>query len=1305
MKLKKLLLFLFVLQCAPFSVFSAGRTGQTVQFHNINEEFGISIRETNSVCSDSNGFIWVASKMGMIRYSKSDIRTYKLPYESADVISVYVTFGSNTLYGCTNNGQIFRYDPIQDQFNFLLNISKLLRNPYFSASGVQIDDQGRLWVSSTSGMFCYDDEEGLRSLEPNRYIYSMSRYDKDRFILAVNGELILFNPTTEAYGTYYTLPKDEVGTVTEIHIDRENNQLWLGTMANGLFVLEQGGDKPLFRLKEVPSQPILAIENYTDSSLLVGIDGQGIWEVNTDNRQIVSVMKEDSDNPGSLKGNGVYDIFSDHNRRVWVCTYSGGVSYFDKASRIVEKLSHTVNNSNSLVNDDVNAILEDREGNFWFATNNGISKWERRDNRWTAYFHNKQEHAQVFLSLCEDQYGNVWAGSYSSGVYVLNRKTGRVVHHYSSEDTEGEFSSNFIFNIYRDKQNDIWIGGVKGSLVRYKNQTKTFQSYEEIYVSVMCDYKVDQLLIGSSTGIMLLDKKSGDVQNLLEGYLVLDFYLKGDVLWICTSGSGVLRYNMADQSLKQFTVDAGLPSNFVTSIVYVDGYFWIGTEQGICRLDEDQSMILTFNSLNDLNRVSFNRNAHCTANNGNLMWGTNQGALIFDPEVIKSQKSEGQIFIQEMIVDGRSIRESSRIQLDTPIDSLQSLTLRYFQNNLSVEMVPIQTTIADCKFSWKLEGLGQDWSKPSANRILSYSNLPSGDFVLRLRMYDGSLSHVLAERAIQLRVIPPVWERTWFRISVFTFIVGLVIFLIAFYIDRLKKRHSEEKIRFFANTAHDIRTSLTLIRGPIEELNKESGLTNKGLQYLHLATEQTHRLSRVVTQLMDFQKVDVGKERLSLRMVDIVKMIESRTMMFESYAKTKNIELKFRSNFPGFVTAVDEVMLEKVIDNLISNAIKYSYPDVPVSINFQVASNKWFLEVKDQGIGISKKAQRQLFHEYYRGENAVNSKIVGSGIGLLLVKNYVSLHGGKISCDSQENVGSTFQLSMPVKTITDTPEAAPKTDTVAFQMPDKSNAAPNTVLLGEVKSKTKPKVRILVAEDHEYLREFLKSAMDDEFQVELAEDGEQAWQLIQKTAPDLIVSDIMMPKMDGFELCEKLKSNYETSHIPIILLTALSNRTEQLKGLGLGADDYLTKPFDVSLLQQRIKTLIQNREIIRDKALKIIKHSDDNEVILDNELNDKFLKRMGEVVRENMANSEFSKDDFAAAMNVSPSLLYKKIKALTNQSPTDFIKSIRLDHSLDLIQSRKYSVTEVSELCGFSSVGYFSTVFRKHYGKSPTQVN
>jgi CheY-like chemotaxis protein/AraC-like DNA-binding protein len=447
--------------------------------------------------------------------------------------------------------------------------------------------------------------------------------------------------------------------------------------------------------------------------------------------------------------------------------------------------------------------------------------------------------------------------------------------------------------------------------------------------------------------------------------------------------------------------------------------------------------------------------------------------------------------------------------------------------------------------------------------------------------------------------------------------------------------------------------------------------------------------------------VDIGREKISYANLDIVKSIENRVMMFESYAKRNNIELVFSANCEHYETSVDQRMIEKVIDNLISNAVKYSYPNSNVYISLRCLPTKWMLEVQDTGIGISKKAQKLLFREYYRGDNAINSKIVGSGIGLLLVKNYVSMHGGKVTCISQKKQGSTFQVTIPHVQKTPPAKAEKQKEYPTQNVYEQANVSS---LMDREVDVPGNKMKVLVVEDHEYLREFLKSAMQNQFNVFLAENGEEAWEIIQKNSPDLVVSDIVMPKVDGFELCKRIKSTYETSHIPIILLTALAGKAQQIQGLGLGADDYLTKPFDVTLLQQRIKTLIKNREVIREKAVRMIHIDDTQESILDNELNDKFLKKMVEIVRENLANPQFSKNDFAAAMHVSPSLLYKKVKSLTDQSPTEFIKIFRLEQSLTLLKEKRYTITEISELCGFASVGYYSTVFRKHYGKSPTQV-
>jgi signal transduction histidine kinase/DNA-binding NarL/FixJ family response regulator len=630
---------------------------------------------------------------------------------------------------------------------------------------------------------------------------------------------------------------------------------------------------------------------------------------------------------------------------------------------------------------------------------------------------------------------------------------------------------------------------------------------------------------------------------------------------------------------------------------------------------------------------------------------------------------------------------------------LQELTMNYNQNTLTLEMIPIGTAVTDFKFSWKIDGIDADWTRPSNQRILTYNHIPHGNFRLLIRLYDGSMSQIIAERGLILHITPPFWKTWWFRLLVFATIAGIVWFSLRFYINRLKQLHSEEKVRFFTNTAHDIRTSLTLIKGPADELIKESSLSELGHRYLQLITEQSRRLSAVVTQLMDFQKVDVRKGQLALTMVDIVKLVAHRTLMFESYAKQNRIELIFSPEQPAYLTAIDELKIEKVVDNLISNAVKYSYPDSRVDIVLKRNLNNWTLEVSDTGIGISNQAQRKLFKEFYRSENAVNSKIIGSGVGLMLVKHYVVMHGGNINFVSEENVGSTFKVTVPFKEVADVKKPVdlnPASEVFSSLPCSQFSSIP-------AKTPKQQRMRLLIVEDNPDMRGFITSVLYREFEILTADDGLQGWEAIQKQQPDLVVSDVMMPNMDGFELCKQIKSMHETSHIPVILLTSLSEKTQQLHGLGLGADDYLTKPFDMEVLSQRIKSIISNRKVIREKALKIIDINND-EPILVNELNDKFIKKAMGVVRANIANENFSKDKFASAMNVSSSLLYRKIKSLTDQSPVDFIKSIRLNHALELLQSKKYTVTEVAEMCGFSYVEYFSQAFKKHFGKAPTKI-
>jgi len=1292
----KFILTLFLIVSFVFSIKSS-----PVKFYSINSMFGISTRVTNSICKDDNGFIWASSKIGIMRLTDEDYHIYQLPYETAGALIVRLIYEQSKLIAYTNNGQIFVYNTVYDRFDLLINLSKTLQNSdHFDFYSILIDKSGDFWIALNSGLYRYHEGKLMLVNSVSNERYSIDWFDNQQIIIAKSDGIWLLE--TASLKSRCLLNNSDITPflVSSLYMDRSKKKLWIGTLSKGLFCFDSNTTSLRAILpSSLPTQPVLAIEEISDSMLLIGIDGQGVWQINESGTQVVNVYKENVDDPYSLHGNGVYDIYYERGKRVWIATISGGISFYELASPLVNQVVHHANDFKSLVNNDVNGILEDREGKIWFATNNGISCWNVKLDTWKNFYFNNLKQAQVFLTLCEDSRGRIWAGSYSSGIYVLDGKSGQELAHYTRTSKDLASISEFIFDITMDSQGDLWLGGINGNFVCYRHKEEKFVTYSEVPISSITELSSNQIIIGCSYGISLLNKETGDLSNFLSGCVVQDILVVADVVWVCTSGEGLLEYHYKTGKLKKHTTHDGLPSNFVNSIAFADNSLWIGTESGLCRFNPNDNAAYTFSSNFQLSRISYNKSAFFQLRNGQLAWGTNNGAIFFEPQTIREISSKGKIFFQDLTISGRSIRETPSITLNKPVDSLNTVDLKYSQNTISLELISLGMQ-SGAKFSWLLDGFDKSWTTPSDNSIITYTNIPSGKFELKIRMYDSSLADIITERSIAFNIVPPFWRTSWFLAILIIVVTIFMLLYFLYYINKLKQVHTEEKVRFFTNTAHDIRTSLTLIKAPVEELCKEELLTDSGKYNLNLALDQTRQLTSVVTQLMDFQKVDIGKEQVLLSMTDIVKLVSNRKVMLASYSKVKNINLVFVSNCESYVTAVDEPKMEKIIDNLISNAIKYSAINSQIQIDLRCEEKKWTLVVKDNGIGISRKAQRQLFKEFYRGDNAINSKVVGSGIGLLLVKNYVTMHGGTISCSSQESIGSAFQIVIPykVKTRVSTASLVEEIPSSVLPMIAVSNQKGN----GN-ESHAPKEMKVLIVEDNDDLLNFIKNTLSAEFKIYTASNGEQAWSFILKQIPDMVVSDIMMPRMDGFELCKLMKSTYETSHIPILLLTALSEKTDQLRGLGLGADDYLTKPFDMVLLIQKIKSIVRNREAVRDKALRLIK-GDSSEQILDNELNDKFVRKMMEVAKANLANSEFDKDEFAAAMNVSSSLLYKKTKALTDQSPTDFIKSIRLNYAVQLLQEKKYNITEVSELCGFTSLTYFGIVFKKQFGKSPSEI-
>lgn len=1295
--------YILLLLCVlPHSLTSSNLIERT--FYSVNDIHGVSLRMANSVVEDDIGFIWISSKTGILRLTEDYSKSYLLPYNTPDVITLKLAFNASCLIAYSNNGQFFRYDNLLDEFVFFFDLRPILGTNRISVFNVLIDPTGLLYIPTNLGLFSYGYGQQLVSVTPiYQGVRHLAWYDDNHLFVSRDDGIHLVDTKGQELQLFAFNTFSRPHHVTRLFYDKGETRLWIGTQSGNLMYLDVNDSNTITKvnLKELPTQPILAIELNTDSTIMIGFDGQGLWELTRDGSRVLNVYREDVNNPSSLHGNGVYDIYKDSRGRIWVCTYSAGVSFFEQSSFDVTKVRHLANNINSLVNNVVNDIFEDAYGHIWFATNNGISRWHVATNTWESFLNNETGEARVVLSVFGDSEGKIWAGTWSTGIFVLDAKTGRKLDHYFYPGEPNPALGNNIFDIWEDSEGDLWIVGAVEEVIRYSRKERKIYRYGNEPVYTIKELNADEMLLGCSFGLMVLHKHTGNKEIILDGFIVYDIYVGDQEIWCGTGGGGLIRLDLNDRSYIQYTIDNGLVSNFVNSLYFVDNFIWLGTERGLCRFNPDTREVLNYSSIIQLANVSFNTGAVRYLRNMHLAFGTNQGAILFNPSTLQPHINEGHIFIQDIIISGRTIRDLKGFDLKVPVDQLEVLDLSYSQRTISFELLPKGIAAPGSKISWKINALEDVWSTPSTNRVLTFANLPSGNYELQIRMYNNSLSQIIEERKIMLRINYPFWQTWWFFTLAIVFAVGILYFSFRYQISLIQKRHSEEKVEFFANTAHEIRTALTLIGGPVEEIKKERDLSDHGKYYLSLASSQVNNLMKVATDLLDFQKFDKGKDEIRLEAVNLIELIKHRLSMFESYAERRHIKLTFHSEIEAGITAVDIDKMSKVFDNLISNAIKYSRKGGSVQVSFQNENGSWVFIVKDQGIGISAHSQKQLFKEYYRSANAVSSKIMGSGMGLIVVRSYVERHDGKVSLTSEENKGTTFKVEVPY--VHDLERF--KTNTLHIQ----DAAGQELRLKNLLKGVTSPekgknfKTHLLVVEDNENLRGFMNAALGDSFKVSSAADGKEAWEIISRELPDLVISDVMMPEMDGFELCRLMKSTYETSHIAVILLTSLSEKTDQLHGIGLGADAYLTKPFDMALLISRINSIILNRKVIKEKALKLFDHLPD-EPIMDNKLNDQFVKMAFEVARANISNPEFGKDKFASEMNVSSSLLYKKIKNLTDQSPTDFIKTIRLKEAIGLLKTKKHTITEVSEMCGFSSVGYFSTVFKKYYRKTPSEI-
>ena len=650
--------------------------------------------------------------------------------------------------------------------------------------------------------------------------------------------------------------------------------------------------------------------------------------------------------------------------------------------------------------------------------------------------------------------------------------------------------------------------------------------------------------------------------------------------------------------------------------------------------------------------------------------------------------------------------DGSPLQKD--IDETDRLELAYEQNTFSLNVASINYDYpSNILFSWKIDGFHKEWSRPSQDNRIIVRNLPPGSYTLQIRAISNEEKYKTYEtRNIQIVITPPAWASVWAMIGyaiLLVLVTGIIFRIIMLH---KQKKISDEKTRFFINTAHDIRTPLTLIKAPLEEVVENQMVTEQALPHMNMALKNVNNLLQLTTNLINFERIDVYSSTLYVSEYELNSYMNNVCATFRKYAEMKHVRFVYESNFDYLNVWFDSDKMGSILKNILSNALKYTPEGGNVCIYACEGENSWSIEVKDTGIGIPSCEQKKLFRNYFRGSNVINLKVTGSGIGLMLVYKLVRLHKGKIQIQSTEHQGTCVQVTFPKGN-----SHLHKAKFLSPQAPDRYSEAIMPHDTSEISasmeiSQTNNSLQhILIVEDNDDLRNYLVNMFKTGYNVQSCPNGKEALVIMREFNPAIIISDIMMPEMGGDEFCSVIKNDLEMSHIPIILLTALGDEKNMLEGLEIGADAYITKPFSVGILKATVKNILANRALLRQVYNSIEDKEQNLPTNCTNNLDWKFIASVKECIKNNMENADFNVDMLSSLHHMSRTSFFNKLKALTGYAPADYIRMIRLQHAAQLLKQNKYTITEIADMVGFSDAKYFREVFKKYYNVSPSKFN
>lgn len=1282
---------------------------------------------------DKKGKVWIGTDKGLVVLENDTFKTapaFHTYFDRDEVVNFReIKETDESLWLGTENSGLFKYsfaDKILRKWNEPLNIQSSI-----TSLGVGVDNS--LMVATDGGGVLYIKEEGkafrhytAQKKEGIKNLFTQVYADKNGFFWLVSPHqrgVTLFDPSQETF-KYYGLNaeyREPLGD-SEKHVffEDSNGSLWLGLYGGGLCKFDN---------------ETKAFDQYFYSHT----------------------------NLGSISSNLVLSIYEDKSKNLWVGTFHGGLN---KLSLFKNYFYHTEPNThaNFRVVNEVRSAIEDKFGRLWVGTKGGKVKCYDNDNNCIYTIpddlpESAKFHMHSIYSLLEDKDGNLWIGTKGDGLFRIDgllrnpsiKDNTFVVHNFKRDGKDpSSLSMNTVYALLQDHYGQIWVGTYNGGLDLIKSpfgEDIIFEHYKKGKGHSISDDRVRTLMldktnniwIGTSNGLNMLKSEylaakdkafihyTSDQSNntsLSNNDIISLHQDKENNIWAGTYGGGLNKLiKERDSSIPPhficYTQKDGLPSDVIYSVEEDEaGDFWVSTDNGLCKFSPSTLQVENYLKEDGLEENTFSEATSVKSSTGELIFGNLDGFVRFFPGMIRKDNNTYPLVFTDLLIFNERVQPNrEKSPLKHSIETTREITLNYDQNFIGVEFAVLDYKAPEkMQYSYILEGFEEQWNYIVGQNRAVYRALNPGEYTFKVKGTNSDGVWMDEPKTLKITILPPFWKTNWAYTLYTVFAIAAILTLLFFVRHEMRlqnkiilgKKLTENKLRFYTNISHEFKTPLTLILGPVDDLLSDATLPPRLRNKMEVIKRNSKRLMTLIEQLLDFRKIQSDKMGLKVQSIELYGFFHDFYISFLPLAEKKQILLHFKSNFKTLQGWIDPDHLEKIVMNLLSNAFKYA--SAGKNIYFEVtvdnANNTLKISVKDQGKGISEEQGSKIFERFSTVKNDRIRDIDSSGIGLSLTQDLTHLHKGKITVNNNLPKGCEFIVTIPIgedaysytekATISYTPPAHnPK----LWEFP----VMPDIKEIEVLATSSAVKHRLLLIEDNDDLREYLAEKLRKYYVVATAPDGAKGFEMAVQSMPDLIVCDIMMPGISGLKVTKKLKQHINTSHIPVVLLTARSSKDQQIEGIEIGADAYITKPFDFEFLQIRIQKIIEQRKKLKEKFSNepSMKVSELSETPADQ----KFLEKAIGLIEERMENSEFNVDQLVKEMSCSRTFFYKKLKRISGHSPNEFVRIIRMKKAALMLKSGDFTVAEISYKVGISDPNYFSKCFKTHFGESPSEYS